>query len=98
MLKQNSSLVDAWVKVPWIAKALNRWMKTIVYNYINSYLNLTYFYLDVSISIRDLRQKKFVQFFWKNEQASSDEEDRNVKVRICQVEIWIDVIINVLPT
>ena len=43
-----------------------------LYNYINSYLNLTYFYLDVSISNRDLRQKKLVQFW--TEQASSDED------------------------
>ena len=33
--------------------------------YITSYLNRTYFYLEVSISIRDLRQKKLVQFFFR---------------------------------
>ena len=36
-----------------------------IHMYINSYLSLTYFYLDVSISIRDLRQKKLVQFLFQ---------------------------------
>jgi len=34
-----------------------------LYMYTTLYLNLTYFCLDVSISVRDLRQKKLIQFF-----------------------------------
>jgi len=44
-----------------------------LYMYITSYGNLTYFYLDVSISILST--------------FLSRPPDRNVKVKICQVEI-----------